>query len=303
MGDATARDGGFATAVEATNDDALVLRVLRDQTQAFIRHAPAARSGTDADAVHDMRVATRRLRAALRVFKDVLPDDAQVLNDELRWIARKLGAVRDLDVQIKHACVRANELCQSDALKPYIAWLSAERERRLCELIGALDDERYEQLVAHLRRAGEWPVVDGRGAGERIQKTMKKLHKAARGLDVEDPASAFHQARIRAKRLRYTVEFHTELYGDPAHDVVKRTVQLQDALGELQDGVVSREHVAEAQRQAAQAWSPATMFALGQLVERDAAHGRELREQALGAYRKLRKKAWPRLRSAASQST
>src|SRR5689334_5766734 len=78
----------------------LALDVLRPQATLFAEEVPQARLGADPEHVHDSRVATRRMRAALRLFKDVLPY-GEALDDELRWIASLLGPVRDLDVGLK----------------------------------------------------------------------------------------------------------------------------------------------------------------------------------------------------------
>src|SRR5215467_4412586 len=78
----------------------LGLQVLRQHALAFGQHAPEARTSSDIEHVHQTRVATRRMRAALRVFGDVLPPELAGLSDELKWIAGQLGPVRDLDVQL-----------------------------------------------------------------------------------------------------------------------------------------------------------------------------------------------------------
>src|SRR5258707_15789426 len=79
----------------------LALDILEQQAAAFLGHAPGAHAGEDPLHVHQMRVATRRMRAALKLFADVLPAEAGSLNDELQWIARQLGACRDLDVHMR----------------------------------------------------------------------------------------------------------------------------------------------------------------------------------------------------------
>ena len=77
------------------------LAKLRVQFGEFLRHEPGTRLGEGVDAVHDMRVATRRMRAAIATFGEALPADFQRLSGELRWFGRVLGEVRDLDVHIE----------------------------------------------------------------------------------------------------------------------------------------------------------------------------------------------------------
>ena len=68
------------------------------------------------------------MRAALRLFSDILPPQASSLNDELKWFANQLGPVRDLDVQIQRMRDTAAELGVAEALDPYGAWLEVQRE-------------------------------------------------------------------------------------------------------------------------------------------------------------------------------
>ena len=79
----------------------LAFAVLRRQLAVLRDKEPGTRLGEDPEELHDMRVATRRLRAALSLFADVLPVRAQVFREELGWLGRLLGAVRDLDVQLE----------------------------------------------------------------------------------------------------------------------------------------------------------------------------------------------------------
>ena len=79
----------------------LAYAVLRRQLAVVRDKEPGTRLGEDPEELHDMRVATRRMRAALALFAGVLPVRAQVFREELGWLARMLGAVRDLDVQLE----------------------------------------------------------------------------------------------------------------------------------------------------------------------------------------------------------
>src|SRR5215510_15845797 len=78
----------------------LAFRVVRTQLALLHSHEPGTRAGRDPEELHDMRVATRRLRAALRCFRDVLPPEGGMLYHELGWLASGLATVRDLDVQL-----------------------------------------------------------------------------------------------------------------------------------------------------------------------------------------------------------
>ena len=80
---------------------ALALNVLRRHFETFLAREPGTRLGDDVEELHDMRVASRRLRAALSLFGDVLAPAVLNLREELQWIGGVLGAVRDLDVQLE----------------------------------------------------------------------------------------------------------------------------------------------------------------------------------------------------------
>jgi CHAD domain-containing protein len=285
----------------ATTGD-VALAVLHEQASALEARAEGVRSGESPRDVHQMRVATRRLRAALRAFKDVLPADAQPLNDELHWLAGLLGAVRDLDVQLAHTRERAQELdVLVEDLEPYCAWLQVERDRARDALVCGLDGDRYRALADQLERAGRewWPVVDlpvREDAARRIRRVAKKLWRAADELSPSSEAHDLHRGRIKAKRLRYTVEFYVSVFGRPAEEVVKRTVDVQDLLGEHQDAVVAAALVQDALKRSFGGWTGETAFALGMFVRRDAERAAEIRAEFPDVYRKLRRKAWNRLK-------
>src|SRR5690349_3666103 len=97
---------------QPTTTAELALQVTRLQATAFAEHV--SQTAADPEHVHDSRVAIRRMRAALRLFKDVLPN-AEALDEELRWMADELGPVRDLDVQLKRLHATAEDLEVADA--------------------------------------------------------------------------------------------------------------------------------------------------------------------------------------------
>jgi triphosphatase len=281
----------------------LAMRVLNQQRAALRERAAGIRADEEAEDVHRMRVATRRLRAALRLFEDVLPPSAEAVSIDLRWLAERLGAVRDLDVQLQHARRRGEALSMLDDLTPYVAWLAARRQHARAALLQALDDQRYTSLLVDLQslaagepsRASADVVTD---APRRLRKAWKQLRKVAEPLGPGSAEHDLHRARIRAKRVRYAAEFHVDVYGDAAREFADRVTRLQDALGEHQDGVVTRGLVAEARQSAAEAWSPAASFALGRLVQADAARAEELRAQAACLWDRLQRRDWKTFRRA-----
>lgn len=286
-----------------TSTGDLASLVLQRNAADFLEHAPGARVGTDPHHVHQMRVATRRMRAGLRLFDDVLPPEASSLSDELKWFASQLGPVRDLDVQIQRMRAITSELGVSAALDPYGAWLEVRREAARSKLAKAFESRRFGALVQRLQRLDEW-AVDAtssptnapllKDAPRRLLRAYRQLRKRADSVDNQAPAADMHAVRIRAKRLRYTAEFFEPAYGKPAQRLVERVVALQDLLGNLQDGVVSRALVHEAVQSSAGAWPAHTALALGQMVQFEAQSEKELRAAFPAAYREARE-SWKRL--------
>ena len=279
----------------------LALGVLRQHAAAFSAHAPQARADTDPEHVHQTRVATRRMRAAIRLFADVLPPAAAALNDELRWIAGQLGPLRDLDVQVGRLHGNATSLGLSEAVEPYAAWLESQRQCALSALAQAFQSPRFLDLEQRLANLDTWsPNADrDRPALEegplRLRRAYRNLRKRADHLDTHSPAAEFHTTRIRAKRLRYAAEFFETLYAKPARRLVTCAVDLQDLLGDHQDGIVSSQRIHEAVQTAAGTWPSETSLVLGRVVQWELERGRRLRRRFPATYRQV-KDAWRQLR-------
>ena len=248
-----------------------------------------------------MRVATRRMRAALRLFEDVLPPEASGLNDELKWIAGQLGPVRDLDVQVRRMRDSAAELHLSEALVPYGAWLEAQRQRALAALNTALNSDRFGELLQRLNTIQVWSPIDDRpladDARRRLRRVHRKLDKRAQKVHRHSPTADLHAVRIRAKRTRYAAEFFEPLFRKPAARLVKRMTQLQDTLGDLQDGVVSGQRIHEAIQTVAGTWPAETSLALGRLLQYDVQRGLRIRRRFGRIYKDVAERGWGRFES------
>ncbi len=203
----------------------LAFAVLRRHFAAFLFNEPGTRLGEDPEALHDMRVATRRVRAAIRLFEDVLPVRLVRARDELRWVADALGAVRDLDVQLDRLQEWIDEADEGDR-EPLAALrrvLESEREEARGVLLEVLDSARYRRLVtgfAGLLLRGPLrtspssrvpAVVVGPDLGA---ERYRKVRTAARRLGGSPTPEDFHRLRICGKRFRYALEFLSGLYGN-----------------------------------------------------------------------------------------
>jgi CHAD domain-containing protein len=258
----------------------------------------------DPEYLHDLRVATRRLRAALRLLAPVLgPRRCGSLRVELGWIGRLLGAVRDLDVFLGNLDIQAARLGSGAAVAGLLAQeLRRRREPEFEALAAALASRRYSALLRRLRTLGDSPpprrprgpqgLPAGRAAGEMIRAANRRVLKAGRRLAPDSPPLVLHRLRILIKRLRYTAEFFREAFrapdgSDRLAKILDALVQFQDCLGEHQDAVVAMARIrALAEEMAREGKMPSDqLLELGALiqVQREIARERRDRLQALWA--------------------
>jgi inorganic triphosphatase YgiF len=205
--------------------------------------------GGDPEGVHQFRVAVRRLRAALSVFKPAMDETARArLAEELRWLQRSLGPARDLDVfKADTVAPLLRRLPSEPSLPALRDTVEAAREDAYAQAHDALADPRYARLLLRLelflaegtwRRTGTGEAPIGALAAsllDKRQRQLKKLHRQARGGE----EAALHAVRIAAKKLRYAGEFFRDLYPRKATKPYLATLaDLQDTLGAVNDAVV-----------------------------------------------------------------
>ncbi len=229
--------------------------------QRMLYHEPGTRLGEDIEELHDMRVATRRMRAAFQVFDQYLDmKQLKSLLKGLRRTGKRLGAVRDLDVFWEKTQRHLDELPQEQQTglgALHEAW-EAERKRKRKKMLNYLDSERYAQFnrdFAQFLQApdtGELPSLTKKG--EAIPRRLRHVapmiiyERVADVLAYDEwvtkpdvPLNRLHRLRIAAKRLRYTLEFFEEVLAPQTQDLIKEMKKLQDHLGDLQDAMVASE--------------------------------------------------------------
>jgi CHAD domain-containing protein len=233
-------------------------RVLQKHFGRMLWNEPGTRLGLDAEYLHDMRVASRRIRAALRLFNKALPPRrCRSFTADFKWVGRSLGAVRDLDVYLLYLEGELEKVCAplAGAAAPYLAYLQQCREKARAAMLRMLSSKRYAALV---ERFGRWlemgpprqpsapeatrPVAAR--ARKLVRKRLRRVLKDGRALGRGSPDAELHSFRIRCKRLRYACEFFADLYGTTAETFAARVKSLQDILGAHQDAVVARERLA-----------------------------------------------------------
>jgi len=240
----------FASTGDMTAGEAAVEVLKRSYTN-MARQEAGARLGLDGEYVHNMRVATRQMRAVLRMFAGAFEKEARVrLMVEIRWIANVLGAVRDLDVYIAAVPVYLEKL---EAEPPDYRFYMKKLEEQLAgarkALLEALDGDRYAALKKRLEEFTAAPPfsqerdVLRRTAKKAVGALGKRVVKIARKARSDED---LHAVRIALKRLRYGVEFLRGLTPKRMGRLAETAAAFQDILGRHNDATVACRRVREA---------------------------------------------------------
>jgi len=213
----------------------------------LIAHDPVARQARDPEGVHQARVATRRLRSHLGTFLPILRTaPTERLRDELRWLGRALGAVRDLDVLFLSLTDDFAVDAEADAGAPdgteLLALLDHERQAATARLITQMQTSRYRRLLADLGEQVASPpfrVAAGLPAemflDDALHIRFDALSLGILALPTEPVDTELHQIRILAKPTRYAAEMSAPILGPVCVRFAKRLSEFADELGTLND--------------------------------------------------------------------
>jgi len=227
----------------------VIRHALARSMQRLIQHDPLVRGGSDAEAVHQARVATRRLRSDLRTFRPLLVKNwTDSLHRRLREAANALGAVRDADVFIERLNAAAAKLPVADRVDAgaIVSDHAAQRARRHETLLAVLRSEEYLELLddlveaaarPHVVRAAVRPAVDALPA--LLADQWKKARRAATSAQRLQSDDALHRLRIRTKRCRYAMDAVVPVVGKKAKAFAAAAGKLQQVLGKHHDAVVA----------------------------------------------------------------
>ena len=258
---------------------------LARHVQWLLAHDPGARLGREPESLHQMRVATRQLRAVLRAARPLLvPEWADSLQDQLRWLGQILGPARDLDVQLAYFREESAALDARDRrpLTQFIAHLEAQRNNVQGVLLSELKSARYLDLIRRLQQATHDPTVVESTVTLRdlATRAFKKLRKVIRQVGASPNSAKIHEIRINTKRARYAAELAEPVAGKPATKFINKARAVQDVLGMHQDAIQAETHVRAFLKQST---SMRAAFVAGRMVERQ----RERRAQARKKMRTL----------------
>lgn len=246
---------GAATAPAAGTAGAVVLQYLTEQVDHLVTHDPLVRVDAD-DAVHQMRVACRRLRSALATFRPVLDREVtEPVRGELQWLGEALGATRDAEVVRDHlrglAQAEPVELLDGPVVERIVTTMDARYRAAHDEALVDLDTPRYFALLDTLDALVARPPFTAAASGpaadvllplvaKSFRRTAKLVDAARAAQDPQEHDLLLHEVRKAAKRARYTGESLTAAFGKDAKRFAKAMAALQEVLGEHQDSVVVR---------------------------------------------------------------
>ena len=237
---------------------AVLLADLYEQVEALKAQDQGFREGAP-DAVHQLRVAARRMRSALATFGELIEKGAaKPLREELQWLAGEVGAARDLEV------TRAQLMELIDAESPNLILapvqnrlekqLETEHQAALASGLAAMESDRYFQLLDALDGFLATPPLTQQAhtkalgtVGRLVNAERKRLKGAVKklgGLAADQTVNpALHEARKSAKRLRYAAEAAIPIFGKQAVGLALAAEEIQTILGDHQDSVVIRERL------------------------------------------------------------
>lgn len=267
---------------------------LSDSIAALLHHDPLVRTSRDPEAVHQARVATRKLRSNLRTFGPLLDVEwTEPLRSELGWIATTLGAVRDKEVLLERLRDSAKSLPSNDnrASASLLKSLEGEIDGLRHNLAADLGSQRYvdllERLVDAAHKPATLPEADQPASGllpALATKPWRRLQAAVRQLQVNPADSDLHRIRILAKRARYAAEAIATVAGADAAAFAKAAAKLQTVLGEHQDSVTAQAWLRSAKVTGRKA------FVAGELIALERMAAEESRRQWTGAWASLDRK-------------
>jgi CHAD domain-containing protein len=266
-------------------------RALAFGTEALMHEAPAAEAG-EVEAIHQLRVATRRIRAVIELFAAVLHGTRMRLwRRDLAWIAAQAGVVRECDVMPVVIRDRAAKIGPEfgAALGPIYDSLTARRSAELAKLRQALNSQRFVVLVDRLGKPLFRKVAPDAQLGPAVAGLLRPVVRTAirAGANLgDDPADdQLHRLRVRIKRLRYSLEMLAALGGKRLRKTLARLKDLQELLGECNDVAVTIAYLRSYAESSGA--PPAAVLAAGALIQSLAGRRRKLARRALKALQRL----------------
>jgi CHAD domain-containing protein len=221
----------------------------------ILQKLTAGNRPVDSEYIHDVRVASRRFKEALRAFRaSIEPDKARQWQKTIKTMLTALGNARDVEVQrgILHEFLDRHKTLKKDAqLNQLVAELEKRHyalERKAYKAI-----ERFEKtgVLREINRFLKEKASAEKGSLKRLEsptvyrqiaqivaQRMIKVRKYGRFAGQPQRQMELHQLRLGLKRLRYTLELFTPVYGSVLDESIKTAARLQQSLGDMHDSAV-----------------------------------------------------------------
>jgi CHAD domain-containing protein len=279
-----------ATVTGATAGEAITLAV-RSTVERLVEQQALVQLATNSEAAHQARVATRRLRSDLRTFAVLLePGPIDKLREELGWLAGLLGQVRDADILIARLQPSLGSDEATAEQREILERLNRQHAKARMELLTAMAEPRYSALLDSLARLAAAPPLTevAKAPADEfmamiVGRTWRKLRSAVRKLDRQPDDLRLHAVRIEAKRCRYAAEAAAPAVGKAALRFAEAVADLQQALGDYNDAVVSAGWLTQASGQ----MDASTAFLAGALHEAQNGLARKAKRKWPAAWRRL----------------
>lgn len=235
-------------------------QIIEEQFDRIVKQKKQVLADRDSEHLHQMRVGTRRLRTALQVFDGVAKLPKAASANRLRDLARTLGAVRDLDVQMASLkdeyCPNLNKK-EKKKLNTVLKSLKKQRKKAFAKLDAALTKHQYQDLKKAYKtwlndpsytESAQLPVLSL--LPDLLSPLLSELllhpgWQIATNEISDETSETLHDLRKVCKHVRYQAEFFTPFYGEDFRNWIKDIKQLQDDLGALQDTQVLKDLMAQ----------------------------------------------------------
>jgi CHAD domain-containing protein len=221
----------------------------------MINHEAGTLRGDDNEELHDMRVATRRMRSAFDIFSPAFdPKTMKRYLNGLRKVGRVLGAVRDMDVILENGLTYQKNLKENRqaGFEPLLLEWRRQIEKKRIKMTKHLQSEGYQNFKYNFNLflqhddESKNPITQTEGINSHIRDTVPILiysrYAAVRAYESILPTASMkqlHALRIEFKRFRYALEYFREILGENVGQVITELKQIQDHLGELHDADVA----------------------------------------------------------------
>lgn len=264
--------------MQATTLEQYAQKAIQKHFKKTIKHQAAVLNDRDPEEIHQMRVGLRRLRTAVKVFETAIALPPEISDAKIGKLARSLGKVRDLDVLQAwfQTYQQGSDPSVSEALQPILNQLQKQRQRRFARLKKALKGAPYQTFVEGFQgwlkqpqyeAIAVFPVVDvlpdillpliselllhpgwlvaTRKTKQGQFKPIAKIRGDRLEQILEEEAEPLHELRKQIKQIRYQTEFFADFYSADYQERLHELRQAQELLGQLQDGVVLSDFLAD----------------------------------------------------------